>query len=182
MPVESFQFECTACGKCCQWGGWVCLYPNDVTRMAKHLKMSTQEVVDKYTTHICIEYQSSDESIVVPYLSLNTEDDHCIFLKDKLCSIHEAKPVHCSASPLLAEFLLDDEGWQKFEELCPGMGTGPIITRPEIDKSLEEQATRDMDYEEQLADHDWDLGDLLGVELPEAELIPDIGFEVEIEE
>lgn len=184
MPVESFQFECTACGKCCQWGGYVCLYPSDVTRMSKFLKITPQELVDRYTKHIIIEYGSAEETVVVPYLTLNSDEngEKCVFLKDKLCSIHEAKPVHCAASPLLAEFLLDSEGWDKFEELCPGMGQGPVITRPQIDKSLEEQATRDMEYEEQLEKHNWDLAALLGVQLPEPELIPDIGFEVEIEE
>lgn len=182
MPTEAFKFECTLCGKCCRWGGWVCLYPDDVTRLTAYKAISTQEFIDRYTMHIAVEYKSGTMTTVVPYLALKSIGDTCILLEDNLCSVHEAKPVHCSASPLLAEFLLDDSGWEQFSTGCDGMNQGPVITRPEIDQALMQQAERDMVYEADLEKHGWDLGVLLAVNLPKAELIPEIGFEVEIEE
>ncbi len=182
MARKPFKFKCTACGRCCQWGGWVCLYPEDVRRLAQFFNQSLQSFVDQYTKHVAVEFHSNRESIVIPYLALKPGKTGCIFLVDKLCTVHEQKPVHCKASPLLAEFLLDQEGWEKFTTECEGVGQGPVITRPEIDKALQEQAERDMAYEAALEEAGWNLGQLLGVTLPEPEILPDFGMEVEIEE
>ncbi len=181
MATETFQYECTACGKCCSWGGWVCLNIEDTKRLAEFKKTTVQDFVDSYTVHIAVEYGQGDEMTVVPYLALKNTKDSCIFLEGKLCAVHEAKPVHCAYSPLLAEFLLDEEGWTKFSEFCEGVGEGPVITRPEIDEALKQQAERDVRYEKQLEEFDWDLGKLLGITLHEAEVIPDMGLEIDIE-
>jgi len=150
--------------------------------MAQYLKMPLQTFIDTHTKHIAIEYNSKGVSLVIPYLALDPEEDTCQFLNGKLCGVHEAKPYHCAQSPIMAEFLLEEDGWSKFSSMCPGIGQGPTITRPEIDLALQQQAERDMAYERQLEDVNWDLSKLLNVTLPEPEVIPDLGFECEVEE
>ncbi len=182
MPIKPFSFECTQCGLCCSWGGWVCLDPRDVFRLANYLNVTVQQFADRYTDHIAVEYRNNEELVIVPYLALKSVDNNCVFLKDKLCSVHDVKPIHCEQSPLLAEFLLDEEGWEKFSEMCEGVGKGSVITRPEIDHALRMQAERDMEYERKLEEVDWNLGRLLGIDLPEPQVIPDLGVEIEIED
>jgi Fe-S-cluster containining protein len=181
VRTEPFQFGCTACGRCCTWGGWVCLYPKDARAIASYLDITLQEFADTYTHHIAVEYKSKESTVVVPYLALKTNGNTCIFLEDKLCKVHEAKPYQCAASPLCAEFLIEDSGWQLFLTECEGIGKGEVITRPMIDKALKEQARNDMDYERDLAKNKWRLESVLGILLPEPELIPDLGFEVDID-
>ncbi len=178
MNLQSFNFECTACGRCCTWGGWLCLYPEDVRRAAGFLKIGLDEFVRTYTRHITVEYRGPFETSVVPYLALNVDDGRCVFLDGKLCRIHEAKPEFCRATPLVAEFLLEPDGWNRLHEGCEGMGRGAVVTRPEIDEALERQASMDMDYEELLAENDWNLERILGVSLPDPEPIPDVGEEI----
>lgn len=143
--------------------------------------MSIQQFVDAHTRHIAVEYVSPEGREVVPYLALKTENDTCTFLEGALCGVHNAKPYQCAASPLMAEFLLEPDGWESFRNNCAGMGQGPLITRAMMDEALDRQATIDLNYECELAQFEGSLAALLGVRLPEAEIIPDMGFEVEVE-
>jgi len=179
---HDFKYDCTACGQCCEWGGYVCLLASDVPPLAAHLGLSVQDFVDRYTRHVTVEYTSSVTIEIVPYLILKSEGDRCVFLDGKLCKVHEAKPKFCAQSPITAEFLTDEEGWRVFSEQCPGFGKGRLYDATQIKEALLRQAQYDDDYELALEHHDWDLGKLLGVSLPEPELLPDFGVEQEVEE
>jgi len=175
-----FNFECIVCGICCQWGGWVCLYPEDVPRLADFFHLTPQETADRYTRHIAAEFANDQSVSIVPYLALKNVGDRCIFLEaDGRCAVHPAKPIHCAESPLLAEFLLDKEGWKAFSGLCPGLGRGPLVSARAMRAAMRRQSKRDLQYEADLAACDWSLARLLNLVLPEPELIPDLGLELD---
>lgn len=123
MKIKPFRFECTACGQCCLWEGRVCLYPDDIRTLAAFLQLSVQAFVDTYTNHIGVAYDYEGETLVVPYLELKKKPEGgCIFLEEGKCAVHDAKPMFCAASPLVAEVVFDENGWRWFTEQCKGYG------------------------------------------------------------
>jgi len=176
------RFKCLSCGTCCRWGGYAFLYPDDVRRISEHLKMSLQDFINKYCRLVFVEYNDEGETTKIPYLMLSRGQDGCIMLEGNLCSIHAVKPFQCSASPFLAEFLLDDEGAQAFAENCKGLGRGPTFDLAEQRYRLSVQNERDGEYEEALTACEWDLGRLLGAVLPEPEVIESCGVIIDDED
>ena len=177
-PVEKgFRFRCTGCGLCCRWGGKVYLYADDVLRLAGHFGMELQPFVDKYCDHVLIRFGDEKEEGqgALPFLVLkNTTDadptgcgQACLFLgEDNLCSVHMDKPAQCADSPVIPEYMEDDEMFAQFVGECPGMGEGVYHKPEDIRETLIELARRDAAYEEELAQAGYDLGELLGVQLP----------------
>jgi Fe-S-cluster containining protein len=69
----------------------------------------------------------------------NTEGK-CVFLKDNLCMIYEARPLICRFYP----FQLENKGDNKFAftytSECPGIGKGPRLKRNFFEKLFKESA------------------------------------------
>ncbi len=182
MKLKSMRFKCLSCGECCRWGGYAFLYPDDVTRISEHLNLTLQEFINKYCRLVFVEYNEDGEVTKIPYLMLGRGENGCIMLDGNLCSIHPVKPFQCEAAPFLAEFLLDDEGAKAFADNCRGLGRGPKFDIAEQRYRLSVQNDRDGDYEESLAAHNWNLAELLGVSLPEPEVIESCGVIIDDEE
>lgn len=182
MRLKALDYTCTACGTCCRWGGWVCLYPGDIPRLAAFFGLSPQAFVDSYTRHILVEYQEEDSTLLVPYLALTTNQEACIFLEGPHCKVHSVKPVHCAESPFLAEFLLDEEGYALLAKHCPGLGQGQHHSASALRAHIDLQAERDEAYAQALEEQNWDLAKVLGLVLPEPELIPNLGLDVALDD
>jgi|GEM_PF-231899 len=162
--TEGVTFTCTACGACCKGEGFVYLFPDDLDRLESHLKLSRQDVVDKYTMPIEIYF---DDEELFPYLVLRKNEDVCIFLQeDGLCEIHEGKPRHCVDSPFMPEFLGHEESLKLFKKICPGWGTGAHHSPEELEPLMAFHEKRQEEYEEALEKHDYNLGKIFGVTLP----------------
>ena len=103
---NSNTFECSRCGTCCKWAGYVRLNENEIKQIADFLDMDENVFTDKYT--ILTEDRRN--------LSLiEKEDGACIFFKEgpPQCEINPVKPLQCRNFPLIWNF----EGWEK---LCKG--------------------------------------------------------------
>ncbi|NQT06361.1 MAG: YkgJ family cysteine cluster protein [Candidatus Omnitrophica bacterium] len=82
-------FQCLVCGECCKWPGFVYISEDDVARMSRHLSLKEFDFVNRYA-----------EIVHRPRLNLKTkENGECIFLDDKVCAIHAAKPIQCATFP-----------------------------------------------------------------------------------
>ena len=130
---EGVRFQCQGSGKCCTSHGeygFVFLTRADRQRMAKHLKISTLSFTKKY----CEKFNGAFHLIEDPK---NTD---CMFLKNKRCSIYEARPTQCRTWPFWPE-VMNAKTWNK-EVLgfCPGVGKGPVIPVDKIKKALKEQS------------------------------------------
>src|SRR5205085_5620105 len=50
---QGLQFTCQQCGNCCTGGpGYVWISPDEIARLAEHLKLTTKQVVEKYCRKI----------------------------------------------------------------------------------------------------------------------------------
>ncbi len=85
------EFECTRCGVCCRWGGYVYITEDDVKGMSAYLALSEHDFVNTYA-----------DIVYRPRLNLKTkEDGRCIFQEGNDCSMHSAKPKQCVGFPAI---------------------------------------------------------------------------------
>jgi uncharacterized protein len=80
-----FGFSCGRCIGCCS-NKKIQLNPYEIARMANHLAISTTDFITQYT--------------VRGTALKNREDNTCIFLETKACSIHPDRPLVCRLYPL----------------------------------------------------------------------------------
>jgi Fe-S-cluster containining protein len=95
-PDDTFKFHCTRCGDCCRnVKESVCVESLDLFRLARHLGITTDEAMERYTDPVLITWG-------FPMLMLKTKPamDSCIFLKAGKCSVYEARTRACRTYPL----------------------------------------------------------------------------------
>ena len=88
-------FECKMCGKCCE-GKNIAILPHEAKKMAKFLGMPYERFMSTYCE---ITYIPTPLGFV-PIFSLKREDNRCIFLREKKCSIYPVRPGQCRLYPL----------------------------------------------------------------------------------
>lgn len=91
FSTEAFQrIDCLSCGNCCKSNPPL-MEDEDISRIAKHLKISKKAFKRKY---ILEDINGEQSMINVP----------CVFLEeDNSCSIYEIRPKACAAYPHLDE-------------------------------------------------------------------------------
>ena len=131
---DTFKFHCTMCGKCCINREDILLPPRDLYAMAKELNLTPKEFFDKY----CEVYIGSDTRIPVVRLKPVGSVKRCPLLKDRKCSVHQAKPTVCALFPI-GRFMLSE----KFEGKLTNQKTGYFFVNPGCGDDSETQTVRD---------------------------------------
>ena len=109
---DGLRFKCTGCGKCCTGSsGFVFLSPRDLIELACHYRISVQEFIDRYTRivdgQICL--------LDAP------KTDECIFLKDRKCSVYQARPIQCRTFPWWLHSIQSPASWHATAKDCEGI-------------------------------------------------------------
>ena len=86
--IES-QIDCTQCANCCRVAE-AGVKDRDIEKLAKFIGVSREEFLRDYTDR-----NESNELI------LKRTESGCVFLKDNLCSVYEARPRSCMNFPNL---------------------------------------------------------------------------------
>jgi len=86
--IES-QIDCTQCANCCRVAE-AGVKDRDIEKLAKFIGVSREEFLRDYTGR-----NESNELI------LKRTESGCVFLKDNLCSVYEARPRSCANFPNL---------------------------------------------------------------------------------
>ncbi|HYD49897.1 MAG TPA: YkgJ family cysteine cluster protein [Terriglobales bacterium] len=148
LDLRPFRFECTRCGKCCerQFGG-VTLYVSDLLRLATHFELTPREFLIRYCTFRVHHVRSAAGAVRrIPDLRLRADESgRCIFLSDKICSVHAVKPYVCAAAPFVFEIFSDPAAKQELMAICDGFGQGPLHQVDELKRWLEEEVQREQD-------------------------------------
>lgn len=115
--MKGLRFECQpGCTNCCTQKGFVYLTENDLTRIAKFLRVTAAEFERRYV------YRTSRQiRLRVP------RQVQCHFLRDGGCSIHPVKPAQCRIFPFWPELVDDKREWRKTAAWCPGIGQGELV-------------------------------------------------------
>ena len=117
---DGLRFKCTGCGKCCTGSpGYVYLSLADLERLAEHFQCTNQEFIAKYGRQVEEQYS---------LLESETTYD-CVFLKDKQCSVYEARPTQCRTFPWWIYNLRDSHDWEEAGKRCEGINhkDAPIV-------------------------------------------------------
>jgi hypothetical protein len=105
------QIDCTACANCCRVTE-VEITGRDVEKLAKFLGMTKEEFIRDSTLQA-----ESGEMI------LKRTETGCVFLKDNLCTVYQARPQNCANFPHLVRGTgsIDSRMWQFVDrvEYCP---------------------------------------------------------------
>lgn len=83
------QIDCTKCANCCIEGE-AGISTHDITRLAKFLGVTNQEFREQFTM------RADDNELI-----LKRTASGCVFLKDNLCTVYEARPKSCALYPHL---------------------------------------------------------------------------------
>jgi len=82
---EAFGYTCRACSRCCAHK-IIQVNPYEIARLARRMGLSTSDFRDRYVERGAI--------------LRRTDDDVCVFLSDKGCSVHADRPLVCRLYPL----------------------------------------------------------------------------------
>jgi uncharacterized protein len=115
IPESEFKktvyFHCIPCGQCCLAKGdygYVYLTRGDRRKLARHLGLSTRQLVQRYCIRSGDEYYFKDSR------------ERCVFLENTRCAIYPARPHQCITWPFWKENL-NPEGWRNgVLPFCPG--------------------------------------------------------------
>lgn len=129
---DGLKFECQGSGKCCTSHGefgFVYLTPLDRKRFAEFLGITTRE----FTKNYC------EKTHGIWHLKEDSTNPDCLFLKNKRCSVYDARPTQCRTWPFWPE-VMNAKSWAKeVVAFCPGAGKGRLWTESEINAVLEEE-------------------------------------------
>jgi uncharacterized protein len=105
------QMDCTACANCCRVSE-VGIIDRDVEKLAKFLGMTKEEFL-----------RDSTQRDEFGDLILKRTEAGCMFLKDNLCTVYEARPQNCANFPHLVRGSgsIASRMWQFVDraEVCP---------------------------------------------------------------
>jgi uncharacterized protein len=136
---QGLRFECQGSGKCCTSHGefgFVFLTKEDQKRFAKHMG----QTVTAFKKQYC------DQTNGIWHLKEDKKNMDCMFLKEKRCSVYEARPNQCRTWPFWPE-VMNAKAWKsEVESFCPGVGKGRIWTKAEIELSM----AQDLENEQKL--------------------------------
>lgn len=100
---ETFKFSCNQCGKCCINREDILLSPIDLFRVSKKFNMTPEEFVTQYGET----YIGDSSRMVIVRLRPRGSIKRCPLLKERKCSVHDAKPTVCAMFPIGRAFRLD---------------------------------------------------------------------------
>lgn len=125
---EGLHFKCTGCGGCCTGApGYVFVNDEEIEALAKHLSMSPDAFMRKYTRLVGERYSLLED--------MSNYD--CVFLEEgKRCSVYEARPTQCKTFPWWPENLKSEKDWNEEARRCEGINhpEGKLYTQEEIDR------------------------------------------------
>ncbi len=128
---SGYRFQCQGSGKCCvsrDRYGYVYLSLPDRRRMAAHLKLKTQEFTRRYCSKTDGWFHLKD--FVGP----------CTFLRDKRCTIYEARPTQCRTWPFWPENMNAKVWSTDIASFCPGVGKGPELPPETVHQQVKESS------------------------------------------
>lgn len=100
---EHFRFHCKQCGKCCINREDILLNPKDLYNISKELGLAPRDTI----AHYCEVYLGQNSRIPIVRLKPRGSIKRCPLLRDRKCSVHNAKPTVCALFPLGRSIKLD---------------------------------------------------------------------------
>ncbi|MCK9548765.1 MAG: YkgJ family cysteine cluster protein [Sphaerochaeta sp.] len=136
--ADGLKFSCVeGCTYCCGVEpGYVFLSQDDLDRLCAKTSLSAERFIERY----CHKVNMGSFKLV----SLLEQPNYdCIFLKDRRCSVYDARPIQCRTYPFWPAIMDSEESWKEEGGSCPGIGVGREYSQEEIDELLSLQRGRE---------------------------------------
>jgi Fe-S-cluster containining protein len=130
---DGLRFSCRRCSSCCRHeSGFVFLSEKDLRLLSAACKM-------EYTDFVKVRCRWVPSGSGQERLSLREKADYdCVFWKEG-CTVYDARPLQCRSFPFWHSVLSSREAWGITGTTCPGINSGVMHSREEIDAWLEMQ-------------------------------------------
>jgi Fe-S-cluster containining protein len=129
---RNVRFVCDKCAICC----------GDTEKKARTILLLNVEAqgISKDTKKVIKEFALKIKgSRPYVYQMKKTDEGKCVFLKDKLCSIYEIRPLICRFYPFELK-TFEDNYIFTFTDECPRIGKGSRLEKSYFEKLFEESA------------------------------------------
>mgnify|MGYP001241418207 CR=1 FL=1 len=110
---SAYSYRCRACNKCCR-DKIIPVSPYEIFLLARHLDLDTTAVIARHT-------EAGGTVLQVE------ADNVCVFLGERGCAVHPARPLACRIYPLGAH--IDADGDETFSRLEPHPATAGVYGR-----------------------------------------------------
>jgi len=161
------------CGNCCRGfnDGEVYLYKDDILRLAKFLNITgmkgLRNFAKKYVKVIndSFFWKDPDAQRGKTYrfktlgFRFTGEDEHCHFLKDNKCSVHEMRPFQCRSFPFWQMMVSNRKNFERYTKKCKGLQVlkGKYYSREEILNWAKDEYEIEKNYFLEMQKHNFDI-------------------------
>lgn len=107
---NKIEFSCKKCGTCCGVG-FIYLKKGETEKIATYLGMAEKQFKKKYTEWFLFLGRALKWS----------EKGTCLFLKNKECSIYNARPAQCKTWPFWKRLSENNKDLERAKKYCKGI-------------------------------------------------------------
>ncbi len=173
MFEHGVNFSCQMCGDCCRGfdEGEVFLYRNDIYRLAKFLNLTGNNGLRKFAKRYLkvIEntfFWKEDNAERGKTFRFNTlafsftgEDEHCHFLVNSRCTVHQARPFQCRCFPFWKMMVSSRKNVINYSKKCKGLRLlqGHYYSRREILSWANEEYRIEKEYFIEMRKNDFNI-------------------------
>ncbi len=145
---NGIEFSCQMCGTCCRGfdEGEIYVYQDDILRLTQSLNITKKSELSKFARQYLKIINDSffwkepgaARGKTYRFKSLGfkfaDDDEHCQFLKDNGCTVHEARPFQCRCFPFWQMLVSSRKNFINYSKKCPGLKVlkGRHYTKEEI--------------------------------------------------
>jgi uncharacterized protein len=139
--VDGLKFSCKRCSSCCRHDqGYVYLSKIDLNKLCAALKKDEKDVISEYCRWV---KTRGGRDAVLSLIEKSNYD--CIFW-DCGCTIYPSRPLQCVTFPFWDSVIADIRCWESAAKSCPGMNSGELHSKEEIEKAVESRVDEPLIY------------------------------------
>ena len=132
---NGIEFSCQMCGTCCRGfdEGEVYVYQDDILRLTQSLNITKKSELSKFARQYLKIINDSffwkepgaERGKTYRFKNLGFkfagEDEHCHFLQENSCTVHEIRPFQCKCFPFWHMLVSSRKNFIDYSKKCPGL-------------------------------------------------------------
>jgi len=135
---DGLKFSCKRCSTCCRYdAGFVFLSQNDIKKLSSALKIDANNLISVYCRWVT---DKNGDTV----LSLKEKSNNDCILWNNGCTVYADRPLQCVTFPFWGSIITSKHNWEMAASGCPGMNSGQLHTKEEIDKLCEESSVNEI--------------------------------------